>query len=218
MHAIALATLCLERPAAAPPPPDARSIRVGLVSASKPSPAEQPRADAALGMSTIPPDAAAPAFDGAEFKSLDAGLAVPQSQASAAPSVSEPSPPGQPDADAAGKISNPPPDDPMPAFNAAEFTSLDAGLTVSHRQARAAPRVAKERPKGKKQQAPPRAIYRVLVDESGNIREVRLLRSSGVLSFDEAGKQMIYDGVAALPSWHETSVLTVALHFSRDAR
>jgi hypothetical protein len=105
-------------------------------------------------------------------------------------------------------------DDAPLASNAAEFTRPDA----PHSQANVAPPVAREPVKRKKRQghALDVAVYRVLVDDAGNIRDVVLMRSSGVSSFDAAGEQMIYSGMAALPSWHEASALTVTLHFSRQ--
>jgi hypothetical protein len=79
---------------------------------------------------------------------------------------------------------------------------------------------AGDRPQRKKRQRPPLevAVYDVLLDDGGNICKVTLIRSSGIRSFDEAGKEMIYNGMALLPSSRETSVLTVTLHFSRERR
>lgn len=72
--------------------------------------------------------------------------------------------------------------------------------------------------KKKHRPAPDVAIYNVVLDDGGNIWKVTLIRSSGIRSFDEAGKEMIYNGMALLPSARETTVLTVTLHFSREKR
>jgi hypothetical protein len=73
---------------------------------------------------------------------------------------------------------------------------------------------------GKKRRAPSFdvAVYEVLVDAFGNIRDVVLMQSSGVRSFDEAGEKMIYSGMTVLPASHEMSALRVTLHFSRESR
>ena len=77
--------------------------------------------------------------------------------------------------------------------------------------------VLPDRKAKKKRQVPAHvAIYDVLVDAAGNIRDVVLTRSSGVPSFDEAGKKMIYDGIALPPSTHDTNAVKVTLHFSRE--
>jgi hypothetical protein len=62
------------------------------------------------------------------------------------------------------------------------------------------------------------AVYSVFVDAAGNIRDVVLTHSCGIPSFDEAGKKMIYDGLATLASSPETGTLKVTLHFSQGRR
>jgi hypothetical protein len=71
----------------------------------------------------------------------------------------------------------------------------------------------------KKRQAPDFdvAVYEVLVDTVGNIRDGVLMQSSGVRSFDEAGKKMIYDGMTLPPASHGTSALRVTLHFLHES-
>ena len=70
----------------------------------------------------------------------------------------------------------------------------------------------------KKRQVPPTkvAIYDVLVDAAGNVHDVVLTRSSGVRSFDEAGKKMIYDGIALPQPSREIGAVRVTLRFSPE--
>jgi TonB family protein len=60
------------------------------------------------------------------------------------------------------------------------------------------------------------AIYEVLIDADGSIRGVAVMRSSGVQTFDDAGKKMIYHDIHLPPPSHEPTTLRVTLHFSPE--
>lgn len=64
--------------------------------------------------------------------------------------------------------------------------------------------------------AEPVAVYDVVIDAAGNIQSVALAHSSGVRSFDEAGRNMIYHGIGLPRSPDEATALKVTLHFTRD--
>jgi outer membrane biosynthesis protein TonB len=96
-------------------------------------------------------------------------------------------------------------------------TTIAPGPALPHSK-RIRPTIGGTIGKRRVQAAEPSAVYTVLVDTAGNIRDVALTRSSGVRSFDEAGKKMIYDGMALPWSSQEMSALRVTICFSREGR